>query len=130
MKESPEFIKTTLTDVKKASHMINQHIDAMQLKIDQEQSQEAEQKQEKAPTMYYASVAYLQTTDATDRLDKFKMTATTMYSLLRLRNTTKVMLLTSPKSISLQLNTVAMTSLLRMSIMLWYIIRLLEAHTM
>ena len=52
--------------------MINQHIDAMQLKIDQEQSQEAEQKQEKAPTMYYASVAYLQTTDATDRLDKFK----------------------------------------------------------
>ena len=41
LKESPEFIKTTLTDVKKASHMINQHIDAMQLKIDQEQSQEA-----------------------------------------------------------------------------------------
>lgn len=72
LKESPEFIKTTLTDVKKASHMINQHIDAMQLKIDQEQSQKAEQKQEKAPTMYYASVAYLQTTDATDRLDKFK----------------------------------------------------------
>lgn len=32
----------------------------------------AEQKQEKAPTMYYASVAYLQTTDATERLDKFK----------------------------------------------------------
>ena len=72
LKESPEFIKTTLTDVKKASHMINQHIDAMQLKIDQEQSQEAEQKQKKAPTMYYASVAYLQTTDATDHLDKFK----------------------------------------------------------
>ena len=72
MKESPEFIKTTLTDVKKASHMINQHIDAMQLKIDQEQSQEAEQKQKKAPTMYYASVAYLPSTDATDRLDKFK----------------------------------------------------------
>lgn len=72
LKESPDFIKTTLTDVKKASHMINQHIDAMQLKIDQEQSQEAEQKQGKAPTMYYASVAYLQTTDATDRLDKFK----------------------------------------------------------
>lgn len=41
-----------------------------------------------------------------------------------------VMLLSSPKSIFHQLNTVAMTSLLRMSIMLWYIIRLLEAHTM
>ena len=49
---------------------------------------------------------------------------------LRLRNTTKEMLLTSPKSISHQLNTVAMISLLRMSIMLWYIIRMLEAHTM
>ena len=49
---------------------------------------------------------------------------------LRLRNMTKVMLLTSPKSISHQLNTVAMISLLRMSIMLWYIIRMLEAHTM
>lgn len=72
LKESPEFIKTTLTDVKKASHMINQHIDAMQLKIDQKQSQETEQKQEKTPTMYYASVAYLQSTDTTDRLDKFK----------------------------------------------------------
>ena len=31
--------------------IFNQHIDAMQLKIDQEQSQEAEQKQEIAPTM-------------------------------------------------------------------------------
>lgn len=131
LKESPEFIKTTLTDVKKASHMINQHIDAMQLKIDQEQSQEAVQKQEIAPTMYYASVAYLQTTDMLHTVStSSKMTATTMHSLLRLRNTTKVMLLTSPKSISLQLNTVAMISLLRMSIMLWYIIRLLEAHTM
>ena len=129
LKESPEFIKTTLTDVKKASHMINQHIDAMQLKIDQEQSQEAEQKQEEAPTMYYASVAYLQPMLQTV-LTSSKMTATTMHSLLRLRNTTKVMLLTSPKSISHQLNTVAMTALLRMRIMLWYIIRQLEAHTM
>ena len=35
LKEEPQFIKTVLTDVKKASHMINQHIDAVQLKIDQ-----------------------------------------------------------------------------------------------
>lgn len=35
LKESPEYIKTTLFDVKKASSMINQHIDAVQLKIDQ-----------------------------------------------------------------------------------------------
>ncbi|NPD82966.1 DUF1738 domain-containing protein [Prevotella sp. PINT] len=72
LKESPEFIKTTLTDVKKASHMITQRIDAMQLKIDQERGYEAVQTQGKAPTMYYASVAYLQSTDATDRLDNLK----------------------------------------------------------
>lgn len=130
LKESPEFIKTTLTDVKKASHMINQHIDAMQLKIDQEQSQEAEQKQEIAPTMYShqwrISRLPMQQTVSTSS----KMTATTMHSLLRLRNMTKVMPLTSPKSISLRQNTVVMISLLRMSIMLLYIIRQLEVHTM
>jgi hypothetical protein len=36
LREEPQFIKTVLTDVKKASHMINQHIDAVQIKIDQE----------------------------------------------------------------------------------------------
>ena len=110
--------------------MINQHIDAMQLKIDQEQSQEAEQKQEKAPTMYYASVAYLQTTDATDSLDKFKDDGNYNALLTEAKNTTRVMLLISPESIYHRPNIVVMTSLLRMSIMLWYIIRLLEAHTM
>ena len=34
LKESPDYIKTVLTDVKKASHMITQRIDAVQLKID------------------------------------------------------------------------------------------------
>ena len=38
LNESPEFIKTTLTDVKKASSMITKCIDAMQQKIDQEQN--------------------------------------------------------------------------------------------
>ena len=36
LREEPQFIKTVLTDVKKASHMINQHIDAVQMKIDQD----------------------------------------------------------------------------------------------
>lgn len=35
LKEDPQFIKTVLQDVKKASHMINQHIDAVQMTIDQ-----------------------------------------------------------------------------------------------
>ena len=45
LKESPEFIKTTLVDVKKASSIITQKIDGIQLEIDQEQKESAEQKQ-------------------------------------------------------------------------------------
>lgn len=74
LKESPEFIKTTLTDVKKASSMITQRIDAIQLTLNQDQSQEQQdiQAQAKAPTMYYASVAYLQMGGDTERLDQLK----------------------------------------------------------
>ena len=45
LKESPDFIKTTLQDVKKASSIITQKIDGIQLEIDQEQKESAEQKQ-------------------------------------------------------------------------------------
>ena len=45
LKESPDFIKTTLQDVKKASSIITQKIDGIQLEIDQEQKVSAEQKQ-------------------------------------------------------------------------------------
>jgi len=38
LKESPDFIKTTLTDVKRAAGMITQRIDAIQLKIDNGES--------------------------------------------------------------------------------------------
>ena len=38
LKESPDFLKTTLVDVKKASAIITQRIDAIQLEIDQEKS--------------------------------------------------------------------------------------------
>ena len=68
LNESPEFIKTTLTDVKKASSMITKCIDAMQQKIDQEQNIEAGQSKSQEP-VYYASVAYIQMGEDTDRLD-------------------------------------------------------------
>ena len=71
LNESPEFIKTTLTDVKKASSMITKCIDAMQQKIDQEQNIEAGQSKSQEP-VYYASVAYLQMGEDTDRLDKLQ----------------------------------------------------------
>ena len=71
LNESPEFIKTTLTDVKKASSMITKCIDAMQQKIDQEQNIEVVQSNSQEP-VYYASVAYLQMGEDTDRLDKLQ----------------------------------------------------------
>lgn len=45
LKQSPDFIKTTLVDVKKASSIITQKIDGILLEIDQEQKETAEQKQ-------------------------------------------------------------------------------------
>lgn len=42
LKESPQFIKTTLMDVKKASSMLTQHIDKMALEIEKTQSAKEE----------------------------------------------------------------------------------------
>lgn len=81
LKESPQFIKTTLLDVKKATSMLTQHIDKIAMEIDQEKKAEQkenvgnEEKMEgskDARQVYYASVAYLQSTDDTSELDKLK----------------------------------------------------------
>lgn len=81
LKESPHFIKTTLLDVKKATSMLTQHIDKIAMEIDQEKKAEQtenvgnEEKMEgskDAGQVYYASVAYLQSTDDTSELDKLK----------------------------------------------------------
>lgn len=60
LKESTEFLKTTLFDVKKASSMIAQRIDAVAEKI------EAKER------MFYSSVAYLQFSDDTGQFDELK----------------------------------------------------------
>lgn len=81
LKESPQFIKTTLLDVKKATSMLTQHIDKIAMEIDQEKKAEQkenvgnEEKMEgskDAGQVYYASVAYLQSTDDTSEPDKLK----------------------------------------------------------
>lgn len=81
LKESPQFIKTTLLDVKKATSMLTQHIDKIAMEIDQEKKAEQkenvgnEEKMEgskDAGQVYYASVAYLQSTDDISELDKLK----------------------------------------------------------
>ena len=70
LKESPQFIKTTLLDVKKATSMITQHID----RIAQEMEQAAKENQDvkEKGAMFYSSVAYLQSTDDTSLLDALK----------------------------------------------------------
>lgn len=70
LKESPQFIKTTLLDVKRASSLITQKID----KIAQDLERNVSEKQETAAQekVYYSSVAYLQFSDDTLRLDAFK----------------------------------------------------------
>jgi len=79
LKESPQFIKTTLLDVKKATSIINQHIDKISLELEEAQTEdvvkEADQKVADNKTVapyYYASVAYLQSTDDTSVLDSLK----------------------------------------------------------
>lgn len=70
LKESPQFIKTTLLDVKKATSVITRHID----RIAQEMEQEVKENQgvKEKGNMFYSSVAYLQSTDDTSRLDALK----------------------------------------------------------
>ena len=70
LKEAPQFIKTTLLDVKRASSLVTQKVD----KIAQELEQNVSEQQATAPKekVYYSSVAYLQSTDDTMRLDAFK----------------------------------------------------------
>ena len=81
LRESPQFIKTTLLDVKKAASMLTQHIDRMAVEIEQEKkagqtenvgNEEKKTENKDAGQVYYASVAYLQSTDDTSELDKLK----------------------------------------------------------
>ncbi len=72
LKQSPEFIKTTLTDVKKASALITRSIDDMQVRIDWERNEEKEISQEQPLPLFYASVAYLQTGEDTRRLNELQ----------------------------------------------------------
>lgn len=73
LKESPQFIKTTLLDVKKATSMLTQQIDHIAQEIGAERELEKKQENVAMPEkMLYSSVAYLQSTDDTSRLDELK----------------------------------------------------------
>lgn len=70
LKESPQFIKTTLLDVKRASSLITQKVD----KIAQDLEQNAGVQQEVAAQekVFYSSVAYLQLSDDIRQFDELK----------------------------------------------------------
>lgn len=84
LKESPDFIKTTLLDVKRASSMITQRVDVINERVEQglepippkeneaqgisQVGQDSKTKSEE-PT-YYSSIQYLQMSDDTSRFDK------------------------------------------------------------
>lgn len=78
LQEDPKYIKTVLMDVKKASQILSQNINRVALEIGkgqqqtvgQEESQNDIAPQKKEASVYYSSVAYLQSTDDTQRLDE------------------------------------------------------------
>lgn len=74
LKESPQFIKTTLLDVKRATSLITQKVDkiALDLKQDVSGQEQQENKVSSPEKIFYASVAYLQFADDTRRLDELK----------------------------------------------------------
>ena len=74
LKESPQYIKTVLMDVKKASSMITQKIDQIARDIEREREKTENQERAEIPKekVYYASVAYLQMADDTRQLEELK----------------------------------------------------------
>lgn len=76
LKESPQFIKTTLLDVKKATSLVTHNVDKIAEELEkEEQDNKQAVKVEQAASgekIFYSSVAYLQSTDDTSRLDEFR----------------------------------------------------------
>ena len=72
LKESPQFIKTTLMDVKKASSIITQKVDRIARELDEDNTERKGNEVSPQEKTFYASVAYLQSTDDTSRLDELR----------------------------------------------------------
>ena len=79
LKESPQFIKTTLLDVKKATSMVTQNVDRIAEELEKgKKERQADRQEVKAgqpvsgERVFYSSVAYLQSTDDTSQLDEFR----------------------------------------------------------
>ena len=72
LKESPQFIKTTLLDVKRATSLITQKVDKIAQELEQDVNQEQKNKTSKPEKTFYTSVVYLQLAEDTNQLDELK----------------------------------------------------------
>ena len=72
LKESPQFIKTTLLDVKRATSLITQRVDRIAQGLGEDIAEGKENRGSIQEKTFYASVAYLQSTDDTSRLDELR----------------------------------------------------------
>lgn len=72
LKESPQFIKTTLLDVKRASSLITQKVDKIAQDLERNVGEKQAEKVAAPEKVFYSSVVYLQSPDDTMRLDAFK----------------------------------------------------------
>lgn len=72
LKASPQFIKTTLLDVKRASSIVTQKVDKIAKELEQNVTEGQDNKRSAKERIFYASVAYLQTADDTKQLDELK----------------------------------------------------------
>lgn len=73
LKESPQFIKTVLLDVKKAASLITQRVDHIAQELGQSAGEQQETKDSVKPEkIFYASVAYLQFDHDTNQFDELR----------------------------------------------------------
>lgn len=72
LKESPQFIKTTLLDVKRASSIVTQKVDKIAKELEQNVTEGQDNKRSAKERIFYASVAYLQFDHDTRPLDELR----------------------------------------------------------
>lgn len=70
LKESPQFIKTTLLDVKRAASIITQKVDKIAMELEKHVSEGQDNNNSVKERIFYASVAYLQSDQDTRPLDE------------------------------------------------------------
>lgn len=72
LKASPQFIKTTLLDVKRASSIVTQKVDKIAKELEQNVTEGQDNKRSAKERIFYASVAYLQFDHDTRPLDELR----------------------------------------------------------